>query len=47
MADEGIENALILVVLTTERICNMKKDLKQTIFEAITTLRFIFIKLRN
>jgi len=46
-ADEGIENALSLVVLTTERSGNMKKDSKQTIFETVITLRNLFIKLKN
>ena len=44
--DEGIENALNLVVLTTERSGNMKRDLKQTIFETVSTLRNLF-KLQN
>ena len=35
---EGIENALNLVVLTTERSGNMKKELKQTIYETVSTL---------
>jgi hypothetical protein len=45
--DVGIENALDLVVLTIERSGNMKKDLKQTIFETVSTLRNLFIKLKN
>ena len=45
--DDGIENALNLVVLTTERSGNMKKDLKQTIFETVSTLRNVFVKLKN
>jgi len=45
--DEGIENALNLVVLKTERSGNMKKDLKQTIFETVSTLRKLFVKLKN
>jgi len=44
--DEGIENALNLVVLTTERSGNMKKDLKQAIFETISALRNLFVKLK-
>ena len=50
MADEeedGIENALNLVVITTERSGNMKKELKQTIYETVSTLRKLFVKLRN
>jgi len=34
-------------VLTTERSGNMKKDLKQTIFETVSTLRNLFVKLKN
>jgi len=44
---EGIENALNLVVLTTERSGNMKKELKQTIYETVSTLRNLFFKLKN
>jgi len=44
--DEGIENALNLVVLTTERSGNMKKDFKQTIFEILSTLTNLFVKLK-
>jgi len=47
VVDEGIENALNLVVLTTERSGNMKKKLKQTIYEAVSTLRNLFVKLKN
>ena len=50
MADEvedGIENALNLVVITTERSGNMKKELKQTIYETVSTLRNLFMQLRN
>jgi hypothetical protein len=44
--DEGIENALNLVVLKTEIIGNMK-ELKQTIYETECTLRNLFVKLKN
>ena len=44
---DGIENALNLVVLTTERSGNMKKDLKQTIFETVSMFRNLFVKLKN
>ena len=50
MADEvenGIENALNLVVITTERSGNVKKELKQTIYETVSTLRNLFVQLRN
>ena len=50
MADEvgeGIENALNLVVVTTERSGNMKKELKQTIFETVSTLRNLYVKLKT
>jgi hypothetical protein len=46
-AEDGIENALNLVVLTTERSGNMKKELKQTIYETVSTLRNLFMQLRN
>jgi archaellum component FlaC len=49
MADkvsEGIEDALNLIVSTTERSRNMKKELKQTIFETVSTLRNLFVKLK-
>jgi hypothetical protein len=48
MADEvneGIVNALDTIVTTTERSGNMKKELKQTIYENVSTLRKLFIKL--
>jgi len=45
--EEGIENALNLVVLTTERSGNMKKELKQTICETVSKLRNFFVKLKN
>ena len=49
MADdvsEGIENALKIIVSTAERSGNMKKELKQTIFETVSTLRNLFVKLK-
>jgi hypothetical protein len=45
--DDGLQNALNLVVLNTERSGNMKKDLKQTSFETVTTLRNLFVKMKN
>jgi hypothetical protein len=48
MADEvneGIVNALDTIVTTTERSGNMKKELKQTIYENVSTLKKLFIKL--
>ena len=45
--DEGIENALNLVVLTTDRNGNMKKELKQTICETVSSLRNLFVKLKR
>jgi hypothetical protein len=50
MADEvgeGIESALNLVVITTERSGNIKKELKHTVFETVSTLRSLFVKLKN
>jgi Ni,Fe-hydrogenase III component G len=49
MADdvgEGIEEALNLVV-TTEKSGNMKKQLKETIYETVSTLRDLFDKMKN
>jgi hypothetical protein len=49
MVDEvgdKVENALNLVMNTTEQSGNMKKALKQKIFETVSTLRSLFVKLR-
>ena len=49
MADElseDIEDALNLVVNTTDQSGNMKKRLKQTIYETVSTLRNVFAKLK-
>jgi hypothetical protein len=48
MADdvnEGIENALNVIVSTTESRGNMKKKLKTTIFDTVSILRKLFVKL--
>ena len=48
MADdvnEGIENALNVIVSTTGSSRNMKKELKTTIFDTVSTLRKLFVKL--
>jgi hypothetical protein len=50
MADdvnEEIENALITIATTTERSGNMKKKLKHTIYETVSTLRKLFVKLKD
>jgi hypothetical protein len=50
MADdvcEGIENALNIIVSTTEQSGNMKMELKQTIFETVSTLRKLIVKLTD
>jgi hypothetical protein len=50
MADdvcEGIENVLNIIVSITDRSGNMKKELKQTIFETISTLRKLIVKLAD
>ena len=44
---EGIENALNLIVSTAERSSNMKKELKQTIFDSISTLRDLCVQLET
>ena len=43
--DEGTVNALHTIVSTTERSGNMKKELNQTIYETVSNLRKLFIKL--
>jgi hypothetical protein len=48
MADdvnEGIENALNVIVSTTGSSGNMKKELKITIFDTVSTLRKLFAKI--
>jgi hypothetical protein len=48
MADdvkEGIENALNVIVSTTGSSENMKKELKTTIFDTVSILRKLFVKL--
>jgi len=48
MADdvnEGIENALNVIVSTTGSSGNMKKKLKTTIFDTVSILRKLFVKL--
>jgi TolA-binding protein len=50
MADdvcEGIENFLNIIVNTTEQSGNMKKELKQTIFETVSNLRKRIVKLMD
>jgi hypothetical protein len=44
---EGIENALNVIVNMTESSRNMKEELKQTIFETVSTLRNPFVKLKD
>jgi polyhydroxyalkanoate synthesis regulator phasin len=46
--EEGdqVENALNLVTSTTEKSGNMRKALKQKIFEILSTLRSLFVKLK-
>ena len=45
MGDQ-VENALTLLVSTTEQRGNMKKALKQKLFETVSTIRSLFVKLR-
>ena len=45
MEDE-IENAVKLVVSTAEQSSNMKKALKEKIFETVSTLRQLFVKIK-
>jgi len=44
--EEVIENALNLVVSTTEQSGNMKKALKDKIYETVSTLRHLFVKIK-
>ena len=44
---EEIENALNTIATTTERSGNMKKVLKHTIYETVSTLRKLFVKLTD
>jgi hypothetical protein len=50
MADEvedDIEVSLNLVENTMDRSGNMKKELKQIIYETVSTLRNLFVKLKR
>jgi hypothetical protein len=50
MADdvhEDIVNALNMIASATERSGNMKKELKRTIYETVSTLRKLFVKLKD
>ena len=42
---EGVENALNVIVSTTGSSGNMKKELKTIIFDTVSTLRKLFVKL--
>ena len=50
-AEEGvpslIEEALNEIVKTTEKDGNMKKELKETIYENVSTLRNLFVKMKE
>jgi hypothetical protein len=43
--NEGIENALNIILTTTGSSGNMKRELKITIFDTVSTLRKLFAKL--
>ena len=50
MADEvedQVEESLNVVVITTEQSSNMRKALKQKIYETVSTLRTLFAKLKD
>jgi len=50
MADEmsqNIEEALNKIVNTTDQSGNVRKDLKKTIFENVSTLRNLFHKMKE
>ena len=42
-----VENALNMIASKTERSGNMKKELKHTIYETVSTLRKLFVKLKD
>ena len=44
--EEEIENALNLVVSTVEQSGNMRKALKEKIFETLSALRKLFVKIK-
>jgi len=44
--EEELQNALNLVVSTAEQSSNMRKVLKEKIFETVSTLRQLFVKLK-
>jgi chromosome segregation ATPase len=46
-AEEQAENALNIIVNTVEQSSNMRKTLKQRIFETVSTLRTIIAKLKD
>ena len=47
VAEDQVENALNLVVCTVEQSNNMRKTLKQKIFDTISTLHTLFAKLKD
>ena len=50
MADdvcEGIQNVLNLIVSTSERSSNIRKELKQTFFQTVSSLRNLFVQLKD
>ena len=46
VVEEEIKNALNMVVSTAEQSGNMRKVLKEKIFETVSTLRQLFVKLK-
>ena len=44
--EDEIENALNLVVSTVEQSSNMRKTLKEKIYETVSTIRHLFAKLK-
>jgi len=44
---EVIENAVNLIVNTADRSGNLKKDLQQTIFDTVSTLRDFCVQLKT
>jgi hypothetical protein len=47
MEQQEIENALNIITSSTERSTNMKKELKPTIYDTVSTLRRLFVNLKE
>jgi len=45
--EDQVEGSLNVVVITTEQGSNMRKALKQKIYETVSTLRTLFARLKG